>query len=100
MEKEDLIPAIEFCANHHIEITFIQSLERSGLIELTTIQEARFLHSDQLQQLEKIVRLYYDMDINLEGIEAINHLLDQIGNMQHEIISLKNKLRMYELNEG
>ena len=31
--------------------------------------------SIQLQQLEKIVRFYYDLDINLEGIETITSFI-------------------------
>jgi MerR HTH family regulatory protein len=98
MQTEHLIPAREFCASHNIEISFIRSLQESGLIEIATIQEAGFIHTDQLQQLEKIVRLYYEMDINLEGIETITHLLQRVNSMQDEIILLKNKLRFYETN--
>jgi hypothetical protein len=42
------------------------------------------------------VRLHYDLDINLEGIEAITYLLNRVKNMQAEIIALKNRLRLYE----
>ena len=96
MQKEDWIPATQFCTSHNIEISFIRSLQESGLVEMTTIREEAFIPADHLQQLEKIVRLYYDMDINLEGIETITHLLQQIRAMQEEIASLKNQLRFYE----
>lgn len=99
MQTEILIPADEFCASHHIEISFIKSLQETGLIEMTVTEDAKFIRTEQLNQLEKIVRFYYEMDINLEGIETINHLLQSIHTMQHEITSLKNKLRLYEVNE-
>jgi hypothetical protein len=38
------------------------------------------------------VRLHYDLDINIEGIETINHLLEKIEEMQREIAHLKNKI--------
>jgi len=57
---------------------------------------AGFIDSGQLQQLEKYIRLYYELDINLEGIETITHLLRRIDLMQDEIIMLKNRLRLYE----
>jgi len=94
-----LIAVDEFCANHNIEISFISSLQQTGLIEITTIKETGFIDPNQLLQLEKIVRLYYELDINLEGIETINHLLQRISSMQDEIITLRNKLRIYETNE-
>jgi hypothetical protein len=96
METEYLIAIDEFCASHNIEISFISSLQQSGLIEITTIKESDFIVADQLQLLEKFVRLYYELDINLEGIETINYLLQRIDSMQDEIKTLRNRLRIYE----
>jgi len=96
METEYLIAIEEFCTSHNIEISFISSLQQSGLIEITTKQESSFIEADQLKQLEKYVRLHYEMDINLEGIETINYLLQRIGSMQDEIRILRNRLRLYE----
>jgi hypothetical protein len=99
MRKEHLISAIEFCNNHEIEISFISSLNETGLIEVVTIEEAEYIDESQLVQLEKIVRFYYDLGINLEGIETINHLLDRMNSMQDEITALRNRLRLYESYE-
>ncbi|MCE5346144.1 MAG: chaperone modulator CbpM [Bacteroidales bacterium] len=96
MNKGNMIPANEFCASHNIEITFINSLQEAGLIEVTTINETEYIHESQLNELEKIVRLYYELDINLEGIETVTHLLQRINDMQDEIMLLKNRLRLYE----
>jgi hypothetical protein len=99
MQKENLIDVNEFCINHDIEISFIQSVKQTGLIEITTIKEAWYIDADQLHELEKIVRFYYEMDINLEGIETITHLLRQINSMQDEIVALKNRIRLYDVND-
>lgn len=99
MKTENLIAINEFCTNHNIEISFINSIQKSGLIEFTIIEESLFVDADQLKQLEKIVHFYYELDINLEGIETINHLLQRIISLQDEIIMLKNRLRLYEKSE-
>ena len=96
MKSENLIALNEFCIHHHIDISFISSLHQNGLIEITTIEETGFIDADQLQQLEKFIRLFFEMDINLEGIETITHLLERIKSMQDEITRLKNRLRLYE----
>lgn len=96
MQTDYLIGIDKFCANHNIEISFISSLQESGLIEIQTIKESGFIEPAQLSQLEKIVRLYYELEINLEGIETINYLLQQLNNMQDENIALRNRLRLYE----
>jgi hypothetical protein len=99
MQTENLIDIKEFCVNHNIEISFISSLKQTGLIEITTVKETEFIDTEQLQQLEKFIRFYYELDINLEGIETINHLLKRINYLQDEINMLKNKLRFYETYE-
>jgi len=96
MHTEEMIPVNEFCIHHNIESSFIYSLQESGLIEILAIEEDIFLPVNQLSQLEKLVRLYYEMDINLEGIETISYLLQRMNEMQQQIVQLSNKLNMYE----
>ena len=96
MQSEYLIAVEEFCACHDIEISFINSLQQTGLIETTTIEGDWFIDAEQLQQLEKYIRFYYELDINLEGIESIMHLLQRVNAMHNEITALKNRLRLYE----
>ncbi len=99
MKTENLIAVNDFCINHNIEISFINSLQQTGLIEIKNIHETDFIDVSQLYHLEKIVRFYFELDINLEGIETINHLLERINTMQDEIITLKNRLRLFETSE-
>ncbi len=96
MQPENLINANEFCSYHNIEVSFIYLLEEYGLLETTVIEENHFIEPAQLGELEKLVRLHYDLNINLEGIDAIKYLLEQLSARDNEIISLKNKLRFYE----
>jgi chaperone modulatory protein CbpM len=96
MLSEDMILASEFCNQHNIELSLLYSLNESGLIEITTVEEKVFVPENQLVQLEKMIRLYNEMDINLEGIETITHLLQRINDMQQQIQQLTNKLRGYE----
>jgi hypothetical protein len=49
-----------------------------------------------LGRLEKIVRLHFELDINLEGIETIAHLLERMEGMQEKIVQLTNRLKAYE----
>ena len=96
MEEEELIAVDKFCTVHNVEIAFISTLKQSGLIDVITVDDDDFIKIDQLVQLEKMVRFHYDLDINLEGIETINYLLQRLTTMQEEITLLKNRLRFYE----
>ncbi|RYZ48678.1 MAG: MerR family transcriptional regulator [Sphingobacteriales bacterium] len=93
---EHLVTVNEFCSHHHIEISFIESLSDSGLIRTQQVHEQLFVSEDELEKLEKMVALRYHLDINLEGLEAVSHLLETIEAMQDEIKALKNRLRMFE----
>ena len=96
MQTKKFIAVDEFCTNHNIEISFISALQQTGLIDVMTVENAVFIDADQLRQVEKFIRFYYDMDINLEGIETITHLLQRMNAMQDEIILLRNRLSLYE----
>lgn len=96
IQTKKLIAVDAFCLLAHVEISFVNSLEQSGLIKLMVLQETRYIETDQLRHLEKMARCYYDWDINMEGLETIMHLLQQINTLQDETVMLKNRLRFYE----
>jgi len=95
MKTKKLLSAELFCVSHNIEISFISSLQKAGLIEIITMNNVPYITSKQIVQLEKIVRFHYELDINVEGIESIMQLLQRIEIMQNEILLLKNELRMF-----
>ena len=96
MENENLIPAIACCRHYNVELSFIHSLDQYGFIKIISVNSDEFIDTDELQTLEKFIRLHYELDINMQGIEAINFLLDRVQNMQEEIAYLKSKLHVYE----
>ena len=96
MSNDPLIPAEQFCAQHNVELSFISTLQENGLIQVVTVEHTQFIPEDHLPELEKLVRLHYDLDINLEGIEAITYLLQRIENLQNELRQTRKQLRIYE----
>jgi hypothetical protein len=99
MEKEELISVMEFCSNHNLEISFVHALRQYGLVETITIEKISYLPAAQLPTAEKMIRLHADLGINMEGIDAIRHLLERMENMHHEIVILRDRLKLYEENE-
>ena len=94
--ENTLIPVIDFCIHNKVEITFIQSLEDYGLVRTKTIEKNVFINIEDLSKLEKFLRLSQDLSINLEGIHAVAHLLEQLYKMEDELIVLKNELNYYK----
>ncbi|ANI87876.1 MerR family transcriptional regulator [Arachidicoccus ginsenosidimutans] len=91
-----LIPVQHLCTHYHAEVSFVQSLHDYGLIELTTIEESYFVDEEQLKAVERMIHLHYDLDINIEGIDAIQHLINRVDDLNKELTALRNKLRRYE----
>lgn len=100
MWSEDVILVDEFCLKYPIEQAFVFSLEEYGLIELVIVEEQKCIPIRQLQAIEKFSHLYYELNINLDGIDAINHLLQKVETLQEEVKTLKNQLKLYERKAG
>ncbi|WP_317898139.1 chaperone modulator CbpM [Aurantibacillus circumpalustris] len=92
MENEQLITLETVCSHYQIETSFIHSLNEYGLIEIITMNEIECINKDHLVEMERLLNLYYELNINLEGIDAIKHLLKRMEQMQQEIKSLRNRI--------
>jgi chaperone modulatory protein CbpM len=95
MEYE-LLSAEDCCAYYHIEYHFLELLHEHNLIDLVNVDAQYYLHVDALRNLETLMRMHYELDINLEGIEVINNLLSRVNKLHQQITHLKNKLKVYE----
>jgi hypothetical protein len=96
MYSADFIAAGEFCAYHHVELSFIKGLHDSGLIGMTFRDGAVLLAAEELPALEKFVRWHYELAINFEGIEALAHLLERMDRLREENRVLHNRLRGFD----
>jgi chaperone modulatory protein CbpM len=91
-----LLKITEFCSFYNIQPNFIISLEDSGVIELTVVDNDKFIHEDQFNELERYVHLHYDLNINVEGIDALKHLLNKVNALQDEVNQLQNQLHFHQ----
>lgn len=96
MTTEQLIAVEVFATHQGVEPTFVHALHERGLIQITVVHEQHFLEPEQLGRVEQLARMHYDLDINLEGLEAICHLLDRMDAAQQEARDLRQRLRLYE----
>lgn len=96
MERQDLISTDEICSHYHVELSFIRGLREHDLIEINTIETTEFVSAERLSDLERFIRLHNDLNINLEGLEAVDHLLKQMDELRNQMLQLQNRLRLYE----
>ncbi|WP_316789310.1 chaperone modulator CbpM [Pedobacter frigoris] len=93
--ETQLITITEYCVNYNIEPSFIISLEDQGIITLELVDTEKYISVAQLKEMERYIHLHYDLEINIEGIDAIRHLLDKVDHMQKEITELRSRLRLH-----
>lgn len=93
METSNLLAVTQFCEVYNIELGFVNSLHEYGLIEVVTLEEVKYVHHEHLRDLERLIRLHYDLEINMEGIDVIAHLLKKVEAMQEELKQLRNNFQ-------
>jgi len=94
---KQLISIHKICESYQIPSSFFEELKNFDLVPLQQ-SEAQELMIDEtaLPQVEKIMRLHFDLNINMEGIDVIINLLDQFDQLKTEIDVLKKRLSLYE----
>ncbi len=93
---KQLISIHKICESYQIPESFFDELQAFELLPVYTENNETMIDEEQLPQVEKLMRLHYDLHINMEGLDVIINLLNQIQDMQAEINRLKKRLRLYE----
>ncbi|AZB30488.1 MULTISPECIES: chaperone modulator CbpM [Chryseobacterium] len=77
---------------YNIEITFFDELVDSGLLNIETDNEIRYLMYEDLPTFERFTNWHYDLEINLPGLEVINSMLQKMKNLNQINRELMQKL--------
>lgn len=87
-----LIIIEEYCKNSRIESSFVTLLVNEGLIDVEIVGGEMYLYESQLAELDRFANLYYDLSVNVEGIDIIHNLLKKMEDMEKELYSLRKLL--------
>ncbi len=96
MATEKYIPVLRLCDLYQMEVTFFKELNEYGLIEIVSKENNMYLHQDKLYKVERIIRIYRELNVNIEGIDVVLNLLDKVDKLQNEVYSIQSRLRLYE----
>jgi len=80
------------------DLDFLGQLIDRGILNGELINDELCLSLDHLPLLEKFIRFHYDLNINLEGMEVIHHLLAKIDHLYNENIRLNNSIRYFQID--
>ncbi|WNJ21359.1 chaperone modulator CbpM [Pontibacter sp. G13] len=90
MSTQRYIRIQEFARFHQIEESILYEFDDFGLIHLYHRTDGPCISDDDVQDCERVVRLFRDLGINKEGIEVIVRMRGQIVSLQQELRSLKS----------
>ena len=90
------ITITEYCSYNQVEPDFVMALVEGGILQLRNEQNEPSIDYEELEALERYRRLRYDLDINIQGLSAIHHLLDKMQQMQFEMKRMENAITFYE----
>lgn len=76
---QDYVIIKEFCLWSHIEPQFVADLAEMGILQPMQIGGESCLSIPQVKELQVYSRLYYELSVNLEGIDVIRHLLKRLA---------------------
>lgn len=95
MATGKLVAVKDFCLHHNIEVAFIEELSHHGIIEIVRVKRSGYIPMKNLETLERVIRLYNDLEVNPPGIATILQLLSQLSNKEAELLALRNELEFY-----
>jgi len=79
---------------YNIEVTFFDELVASGLLNIHTENEIRYLMYEDLPSFERFTNWHYDLEINLPGLEVIHDMLNKMEELRQKNRELMKKLSM------
>ncbi len=98
MKTSNLIRIDQVSTHYHVDASFIYSLNELGHVALIVEKDESYVLEEQLKSLESLIFFHTDLEINVEGVDAIAHLLKKIEALQTELQAAKNKLYVYVNN--
>lgn len=96
MDTNNLISIQRLCKYYKISNSFISKLHEYELIEIIEIKKELYIYKTQITEVEKMIRLHFELNINMEGMDAIYNLMRQIDTLKNDVWQLNNKLQFYE----
>lgn len=93
MTTANTIPVTNLCAHYQTDASFFDTLQEFGLVEIVVIEQTPCILTEKIREVERMIHLHYDLNINMEGLDAIVHLLSRIEQLNQQLLVANSKLR-------
>lgn len=103
MSERHLISVQELCRCYELDISIMVEFADVGLYTPLIQEEEWFLDSEELPELESLIRLFQTFKISPEGLDVIRHLRrqvielrDQVRRQEHRLEALQKRSFLLE----
>ena len=86
----------EFCSHHGVQVTLVREFADFGLVHLQEQEQKAFVPEEEIEKLERMIRLHSELGINKEGLEIILNMRDQLVSLNSELETIRYRLRQLE----
>ena len=93
-----MITITEIIEYHRVPAALLDELQALGLIEIIAEPEPN-VPPDQLDRLERMLRLHRELGVNPAGIETILHMRLRVEALQSRVRELEAELRGYQARQ-
>ena len=76
----------QFCAFHQCETVIIEEFIEHGICEAHVRGEIMVIPEPQVPRIERALRLYLDLGVNVPGIDIILNLLDRLEGERRGVV--------------
>lgn len=95
MKDTELISIKQFCEIYNTPSSFFDELFNYEIISYELVDDTKHILVEDIDTIEKLMRLHYDLNINMEGLDVALNLINQINELQEQINDLKRQLDFY-----
>jgi len=92
MTGKDFYTLMEISEICRIKTGFIKELAKSGVIEIRKRKNTECAGPEIIDIVKIAGRLYFDLGVNIEGIEIILSMRNQILDLQEEVTGLRKRV--------
>lgn len=96
MSTKQTISIEIICQHYEVESDLIQRLNELGLVEVEDVDNEPCVDAKHMNQIEKIMRLYHQLEINPEGIDVVLNLLKKIKHLEQSLVTVENQLDIFK----
>jgi len=78
---------------HQLDEKLLLEVATYEIVPVKRTRKEVLLNADDLEEFERALRLYHELEVNLQGVEIICRMRNQMQEMQEEIERLNQLLK-------